>query len=111
MLEYLLHQAEPPFPQADDPTLNERIADYLSSEWKVLDRPPPEQRISLLFESKTGNQIGIMPIHAMEARPTSQELETIYRDTGARVAAYTTFDIERRPFWVADQFMSTMKGI
>ena len=111
MLEFILNQAEPPTPQVDDPVLAERITDYLSREWKALDRPPPHERISLLFETRAGNQIGIMPIHPMEARPNSQQLETIYRDTGVRVAAYTTFDIERRPFWVADQFMSTMKGI
>ena len=111
MLEFILNQAEPPTPQVDDPVLTERITDYLSREWKALDNPPPHQRISLLFETRAANQIGIMPIHPMEARPNSQQLETIYRDTGVRVAAYTTFDIERRPFWVADQFMSTMKGI
>lgn len=111
MLDHILNHAEPPSPEVDDPALTERIMDYLSSEWKARDRPHPQRRISLLFETKAGNQIGIMPIHPMEARPTSQQLETISRDTGVRVAAYTTFDIERRPFWVADQFMLTMKGI
>ena len=111
MLEFILNQVEPPAPQADDPTLTARVIDYLSSEWKVLDRLPNQQRISLLLETKAGNQIGIMPIHPMETQPNSQQLETICRDTGVRVAAFTTFDIERRPFWVADQFMSTMKGI
>ena len=111
MLEFILNQTAPPIPQVDDPVLTERIADYLSSEWKALDRPTPHRRISLLLETKAGNQIGIMPIHPMEVRPNSQQLETMYRDTGVRVAAFTTFDIERRPFWVADQFMSTMKGI
>lgn len=110
MLEFILNQAEPPTPQVDDPTLTERITDYLSSEWKALKRLPSHQRISLLFETKAGNQIGVMPIHPMEVRPNSQQLESIYRDTGVRVAAFTTFDIERRPFWVADQFMSTMNG-
>ena len=111
MLEFILNQEEPSTPQLDDPALTERLTDYLSREWKAIDRPPPHQRISLLFETQTGHQIGIMPIHTMEARPNSQQLATVYRDTGIRVAAYTTFDIERRPFWVADQFMSTMKGI
>lgn len=111
MLEFILNQTEPPTPQVDDPTLTERITDYLSSEWKALERLPSHQRISLLFETQSGNQIGVMPIHPMEARPNSQQLETIFRDTGVRVAAFTTFDIERRPFWVADQFMSTMQGI
>ena len=111
MLEFILKQAEPPNPQVDDPAVTERITDYLSGEWKALDRPPLHQRISLLLETKAGNQIGIMPIHPMEERLNSQQLEAIRRDTGVRVAAFTTFDIERRPFWVADQFMSTMKGI
>ena len=111
MLKYILNQVEPSTPNIDDLDLTEKITDYLSQEWKALDRPPQHQRISLLFETKTSKQIGIMPIHPMEARPNSQELETICRDTGIRIAAYTTFDIERRPFWVADQFMSTMKGI
>ncbi len=110
MLEFILNQTEPP-PPADNPAMAERIIDYLSREWKVVDSLNPHPRISLLFETKAGNRIGMMPIHPMEARPNSQQLEAIYRDTGVRMAAHTTFDIERRPFWVADQFMSAMKGL
>ena len=47
----------------------------------------------------------------MEERPNQQQLEAIHRDTGITAAPYTTFDMERRPFWVADKFMSTMKGL
>ena len=111
MLEFILNQTEPLTSQVDDPALADRITDYLSREWRALDQPPPNQRISLLFETRAGNQIGIMPIHPMEARPNSQQVAAIYQGTGVRVAAYTTFDIKRRPFWVADQLMATMKGI
>ncbi len=109
ILEFILEQKDPATPQGGDYMSAERIIDYLSQEWKVLDSPHP--RISLLFETRAGNRIGIIPIHPMEARPNRQQLENIYRDSGFRVATYTTFDIERRPFWVADQFMSTMKGL
>ena len=86
----------------------ERIIDYLSREWKVLDSPHPHISLS---RDKSRHRIGLMPIHPMGAHPNSQQLGAIYLDTGVRLAAHTAFDIERRRFWVADQFMSTMKGL
>ena len=111
MLEFVLNQTEPPIPNISASVLTERITDYLPGEWKPLEHPSPVQRIPVLFQTKKGSQIGIMPIHPMEERPNQQQLEAIHGDTGVRAAPYTTFDMERRPFWVADQFMSTMKGL
>ena len=111
LIEFLLTGAQPTPPQIDHDALAESIADYVSGQWKTVDASAPQHRIPLVFETKRGNQVGIMPIHPLEARPSHIQLEEVHRNTGIHAAAHTAFDIERRPFWVADQMMAAMRGL
>ena len=111
LIEFLLTGAQPTPPQIDHDALAESIADYVSGQWKTVDASVPQHRIPLVFETKHGNQVGIMPIHPLEARPSQIQLEEVHRNTGVHTAAHTAFDIERRPFWVADQMMAAMRGL
>ena len=111
LIEFLLTGAQPTSPQIDHDALAESIADYVSGQWKTVDASVPQHRIPLVFETKRGNQVGIMPIHPLEARPSQIQLEEVHRNTGVHTAAHTAFDIERRPFWVADQMMAAMRGL
>ena len=66
--------------------------------------------VPVIFETKSHGRIGVLPIHPLTRRPTKGQLEDIRRRTGISIRAYTTFDIERRPFWVANELLREFPG-
>jgi hypothetical protein len=42
----------------------------------------------------------------LQARPTSDERQAFLSKYGLRCAVHTTFDLERRPFWVLNHLVT-----
>jgi hypothetical protein len=46
------------------------------------------------------------PIHPLQARPAEGDGQAILAAFNMRCAVHTTFDLERRPFWVANNLVT-----
>ena len=108
MLEFLLNGTLPGIGMIDTNDILVRIADFLPPKWRIRD-PIPETAVT--FETESQNLIGLIAIHPMQAKPTPDQMRQLRQQTGVQAAAFTTFDIERRPFWVADQWQATTRGL
>ena len=108
MLEFLLNGTRPDIGETDANDILVRIADFLPPKWRIRD-PIPETAIT--FETERQNLIGLIAIHPMQAKPTSDQMRQLRQQTGVQATAFTTFDIERRPFWVADQWQAATRGL
>ncbi len=106
LLKYLLHSQRPAQPGGDFNELAVNISEYTRAIWRVSEGETIERlTVPAIFETKSYGRIGVLPIHPLTRRPSKSYLEGIRRKTGISIRAYTTFDIERRPFWVADELL------
>ena len=111
LLKYLLGGETPAQPQEDFDELALQISEYTYARWRVgKGEMVGTLRVPVIFETKSHGRIGVLPIHPLTRRPSSQYLEKVRESTGISVRAFTTFDIERRPFWVANQLLGEFRG-
>ena len=108
MLEFLLNGTRPDIGMTDTNDILVRIGDFLPPKWRIRD---PISETAVTFETESQNLIGLIAIHPMQAKPTPDQMRQLRQQTGVQAAAFTTFDIERRPFWVADQWQATTRGL
>ena len=111
LLTYLLHNRRPAQPSGDFNDLAVNISEYTRAMWRVSEGETIGRlTVPVIFETKSHGRIGVLPIHPLTRRPTKGQLEDIRRRTGISIRAYTTFDIERRPFWVANELLREFPG-
>ena len=53
-----------------------------------------------LFLTRDQERLGMQIIHPLQARPSEKKRQEIFARFGFRLAVQTSFDLERRPFWV-----------
>ena len=106
VLEYLLNGATPSIAPKEADRYATGLAEFARASWTIL---PPKDVVKLHFaqvlQDKTGQQVGVYVIHPLQARPTTDEKATILAQSGIRCAAQTSFDLERRPFWVLNHLV------
>lgn len=77
------------------------LAEYARTSWSVLPGSTLNgQHFPLILRDPDGVQVGLWVIHPLQARPTRDERQAFLSTHGLRCAVHTTFDLERRPFWV-----------
>ncbi len=77
------------------------LAEYARTSWSVLPGVTLDrQHFPLVLRDSEGVQVGLWVIHPLQARPTRDERRAFLSAHGLRCAVHTTFDLERRPFWV-----------
>jgi len=77
------------------------LEQFARTNWKVL--PPVAGDggdFPLVLENSSAERVGLRVIHPLSARPSASDRERVLATHGVRLAAHTTFDLERRPFWV-----------
>ena len=102
LLEYLLLNKPPDDPVYNNDSLALNILEYARGNWEQVES---ESEIPIVFETRQRNRVGILPIHPLNSRPRQRDLEALYRKTGIEALAFTSFDVERRPFWVANEML------
>ena len=107
VLEYLLHGQRPYLADGLKTGFAESLSEYVRSGWKLLDPGEYPKQYCVMLETPRGNQVGIQPVHPLEARPTDATLTRIRDTTGITSRVYTSFDLVRRPFWVANQLFQS----
>lgn len=103
VLEYLLHGTQPDSVAVNDHSIVAGLMDYLEAP---LEKAQTALRLSFqaVFQI-LGHKIGVHAVHPFRARPEHGLLTEILRETSILPRVYTTFDLSRRPFWVANDLL------
>jgi len=61
--------------------------------------------LACVLEDRAKQKVGLWVIHPLQARPAAHLMQSILAQTGIRCAVHTSFDLERRPFWVMNNLI------
>ena len=103
LLEYLLEGARPQIPSGLLPALADTLGAYVPPGWRVLESAATPDPFILVCERTGHDPQGVVPLHPLDARPSTLALAALKESTGVGAQAFTSFDIIRRPFWVSNQ--------
>lgn len=83
------------------------LAEYARAQYSILEPAKVNgQFLPLVLQDRAGQKIGLWVIHPLQARPSSDQTQAILAQSGIRVAVQTSFDLERRPFWVLNNLLN-----
>ena len=102
VLEFLLEGRRPGLSRQHAVSMASGLEEYTRSNWAILDVKECPDQFGAVFKSRNGIPIGVQPIHPLSARPISAVLNKLREATGILPRVYTSFDLLRRPFWVAN---------
>lgn len=107
LLRYILRGIHPSL----DPSRIERgatsFAEFARASWQIKPGISANgHRFPCVLQDRSGQQIGLWVIHPLQARPTDDEKHAILAQYGMRCAVHTSFDLERRPFWVLNNLVT-----
>lgn len=106
VLEYILRGASPQLDPGQVRACGITLAEYARASWQIL--PAIEDgnhQFPCVLQNSADDRIGLWVIHPLAARPTPDEQQAALAKYGFRVAVHTTFDVERRPFWVLNNLV------
>ena len=107
VMEFILDDRRPSMSRRDAVRLASGIEAYVRPSWALVDDNRCPQQFGAVFEKGNAAPTGIRPIHPLSARPTSSELTSLREATGISPSIYTSFDLMRRPFWVANDLLQS----
>ena len=107
VLQYLLYGTEPSLSQLEIDRCAANLIEFARANWKIAQ----SVKIGRLYfpcilEDNSGTRIGLWVIHPLQARPSAAEVAAIMAKSGIRPAVHTSFDLDRRPFWVMNHLIS-----
>lgn len=108
VIDFILSGHEANVNRSEAIRLSSRIETYLPQEWKRIEGERIPQPFGTVFERADRSPVGIWPIHPLSARPTRTQLAEVATATGVSPKVYTTFDLLRRPFWAANDFLQAV---
>src|SRR5579884_2505669 len=107
LLRFVLRHQEPSLSSAHMSRSAVPLAEYAKTSWQILPgRVVGDQYFPCVLRDQEGLEVGIWVIHPLQARPTSDERQAFLSKHGLRCAVHTTFDLERRPFWVLNHLVT-----
>ena len=110
VLDYILNGQHPDLPGDVAESAISGLAEYIPSNWTVSGPGQAPQPFDAVLSSTRGPRVGVQVIHPISARPAQRENRRVRQDSGILVRAYTSFDLLRRPFWVANDLISAVEG-
>lgn len=102
VLEYLLYDELPRLSDTQTADLLGGLREYIQASWQSMDSSQFPGPFSAVFDTGGARRLGIYPIHPFTAQPSPGAQMQILQATGIVPRFYTTFDLMRRPFWVAN---------
>ena len=109
VLECLLEDRRPSLGRPRAVRLASGVEEYLRSDWTIVDASRCPEQFGAVFNAGGDVLLGIRPIHPLSARPSPGVLEKLSGETGIVPRIYTSFDLLRRPFWVANDLLRFAK--
>ena len=111
VLEYLLEDRRPSLNRQRAVGMATRIEEYTRSNWAMVDASETPAQFGAVFQVANGDRVGIQAIHPLSTRSFEAALRRLGEATGIFPRTYTSFDLLRRPFWVAnDMFRSSRRA-
>ncbi len=107
VLQYLLRNQKPVITKKEAEFYSKGLAEYArGAGWQILEPTTVSgQYLPLVLQDRTGQKFGLWVIHPMHAWPSNQQTLSMLEQSGIRAAIHTSFDLERRPFWVLDHLL------
>jgi hypothetical protein len=106
VIAYVLNGTIPSIRQEEAQTLAAGLAEYARASWTICQATTVgDYYFPLILKDRVGQQVALHVIHPMQARPSAEEKARIFADSGLRIAVHTSFDLERRPFWVLNNLL------
>lgn len=107
LLRFLLKNELPTVRDDFAQKCTESFVEYARNSWEIL----PSQKIgsvnlSTILRDSTNQMFGIWIIHPLEARPSEDQKAYVLNQSGIRCAVHSTFDLQRRPFWVLNNLLN-----
>ena len=102
VLECLLEFRRPSLDRKRAVRLASRVEEYLRPDWSLVDASDCPKQFGAVFNAGRKVLLGIQPIHPLSARPSRPVIEKLSGETCIVPRVYTSFDLSRRPFWVAN---------
>ena len=109
VLDYLLQNQRPELPKMQKAGLLGGLNEYLRSRWTLMDPNQSPEPFSAVFETGGRERVGINPVHPFSVRPDTGTLAQLLEATGILPKFYTSFDLLRRPFWVANNLFQSSR--
>jgi ATP-dependent helicase YprA (DUF1998 family) len=107
VLRYLLKGRLPNITEEQASFYSVGLEEYTRATYSILDPIKVNgQFMPLVIQDRAGQKIGLWVIHPLQARPTPDQTQSILAQSGIRVAIHTSFDLERRPFWVLNNLLN-----
>ena len=109
VLEWLMEGRRPGLSRPRAVRLASGVEEYLRSDWTMADASRCPEQFGAVFKVGGDVFLGVRPIHPLSARPSPAGLEKLSGETGIVPRIYTSFDLLRRPFWVANDMLRFAK--
>jgi ATP-dependent helicase YprA (DUF1998 family) len=107
LLRFALEGAPPTLTPAEVDAAGTALAEYARADWQILDGVDDDQvRVPCILVGRDGSRVGLWVIHPLQARPTPEEIRLVEERLGIRCAVHNSFDLQRRPFWVANHMLT-----
>jgi hypothetical protein len=106
VLEFLLQGSTPSVSKHEADRYAANLIEFARAGWTVKPAITVGTRyFPCVFQDSAGQQIGLWVIHPLQVRPGPAETGAILAQSGLRCAIHTTFNLERRPFWVLNNLI------
>ena len=103
LLEYILEDQRPSLTRQNAVRMASGLNEYMRANWTISTPDDCPRQFAAAFNRSDGTAVGVRPIHPLNARPAPAQLAQLQLNTGFLPRVYTSFDLLRRPFWVANQ--------
>ena len=103
LLEYILEDQRPSLTRQNAIRMASGLNEYMRANWTISAPGDCPRQFASVFKRSYGTAVGVRPIHPLNARPSPAQLTQLQSNTGVLPGVYTSFDLLRRPFWVANQ--------
>ena len=107
VIDFLLEDRRPSVTRQEAVRLAKGVEAYVRPSWTLVDASQCPQQFGAVFSKGDAVRVGIRPIHPFSARPMPSELTGLREATGISPRIYTSFDLVRRPFWVANDLLQS----
>ncbi len=109
VLEFLLEGRQPVLDTNDQRVMARAVETYLDSGWTTIEDSEHLEHFGAIYQPPDGELIGVQPTHPLTARPALSFLDRLRELTGIAPKIYSSFDLLRRPFWVANDLYGSDK--
>lgn len=105
VIDFILEGRRPSLSRHEAISLASGVEAYVRPNWTLVGASECPEQFGAVFKASDDVHVGVGVLHPLSARPTPAALEKLRKETSILPRAYTSFDLVRRPFWVANDLL------